>query len=242
MTGDVLVRRLEALLDRLAPGEALRLEGPLLDLEPAQQRYELVECNRLRLSRLLRRDLRLARRHRAELLALLPLDSNTTSQLVFPLVMALGRRTVLRYLIDAVGQGDWPRRVNASSAAYWVRVGPGVPDEEKLFTAVRDGTMSVADARAKLRRLREESEQSDTDPVDDLWPALWLASLRAFVDCEDDDLRLRLETAFPLAASHYPPEAAPLCAQAERIALAEPERFARLLNGSTGYGLAIRPA
>jgi hypothetical protein len=235
----LLLQRIEALLDHLAPGERVRLGGPLLDLEPARQRYELVECNRLGLSRVLRRDLQLVHRHRAELLALLPLDGNLTSQLVFPLVTALGRRPVLRYIIDAVGQGGWPQRVNASAAAYWVPRGPGIPGREELFVAVRDGVMSVADARVKLRRLRAQPEQTDNDTVADLWPELWLASMRAFVECDDDGLRLRLHAAFPLAAAHYPPEAASLREEAERIALAQPERFGRLFNGSTGYGLAI---
>ncbi|WP_202235052.1 hypothetical protein [Actinacidiphila reveromycinica] len=240
MTADMeLPQRLEALMDHLAPEETVRLGGPLLGLEPARQRWELVEGNRLALSRVLRRDLHLVRRHRAELLALLPLDGNVTNQLVFPLVTALGRRPVLRYIIDAVGQGGWPQRANASKAAYWVPKGPSVPGWEELFVSVRDGVMSVADARAKLRRLRAQPEQTDNDAVADLWPELWLASMRAFVDCDDDGLRRRLHTAFPLAAAHYPPEAAPLREEAERIALAQPERFGRLLDGSTGYGLAI---
>ncbi|WP_335981022.1 hypothetical protein [Streptomyces sp. CA2R106] len=240
MTADVLLlQRLEALMDHLAPEERVRLGGPLLGLEPARQRYELVECNRLALGRVLGRDLRLVHRHQAELLDLLSLDSNMTNQLVFPLVTALGRRPVLQYIVDAVGQGEWPQRANASAAAYWVPKGPGIPGREELFTAVRDGVMSAADARARLRRLRAQPEQTGNDSVADLWPELWLASMRAFVDCDDDGLRLRLHRAFPLAAAHYPPEAAPLREEAERIALAQPERFGRLLWGSTGYGLAI---
>ncbi|MFI9105416.1 hypothetical protein ACIGXA_33385 [Streptomyces fildesensis] len=211
MSVDPLLEGLEKLWARINPNEDAVQSGLLVDLDPAQRRYEQVECTRLRIGRTLARDLDLTRRLASDVLALLPLDGNLYSQLIFPLVAAVGRRRVLEHLIPAVREGDWPARANASCATYWVRVwSPG-----------------------------KSSAERHIDHVADLWPELWRASLEAFVHCPDLDLRMQLHTAFPLGPEHYPPEAAPLLHQARSIAQDYPERFSRLLTGSTGYGVAI---
>ncbi|MQY14405.1 hypothetical protein SRB5_45720 [Streptomyces sp. RB5] len=197
---------------RISPSEsATPIEFPV-ELDPVSRRYELVEATRLRIGDALTRDVELTRRLSPDVLRLLLLESNRTDQLVHPLIAALGRRRVLDYLIQAARVGEWAARANAASAAYWVR------------------------AWAPRRPV---VDQRDSHYVADLWPDLWLAALEAFVHCPDVDLQEQLHTAFPLGPGRYPPEAVHVLRQARAIAVAHPDRFARLLDGSTGYGAAI---
>ena len=76
------------------------------------------------------------------------------------------------------------------------------------------------------------------DRIEDLWPRFWQACLTAFIECDTEARRL-LQTAFPNEAACYPPEFAGALEQARRIAAADPERFQRMLDRSTGYGYRI---
>lgn len=77
------------------------------------------------------------------------------------------------------------------------------------------------------------------DVVEDLWPRFWQACLTAFIECDDGEVRGHLQTAFPNEAGCYPPESAGLLEQAREIAAADPGRFQRMLDRSTGYGYRI---
>lgn len=197
------------------------------------QRYERIEVTRLRLGRALAGQPELTARLSATVFKAVLLECGVTDQLIAPLVAAIGRRVVLERLIDAVSEGPWERRANAAQAAYHVRCWRH-PEE----SARARGAWSSAELRNhKARRLPPRSGGIDT--IDDLWPGFWQACLIAFVECDDTEVRRLLQTAFPNEVGCYPAEFAGLLEQARRIAAADPERFQRMRDRSTGYGYRI---
>ncbi|MFD8754660.1 hypothetical protein ACFV0O_27290 [Kitasatospora sp. NPDC059577] len=230
--GTTLQQQLDDLLDRALPDQN---PGPCPADATPQARYEHLEATRLHLSQTLAADLALTMRMADDLLPLLALDDNLTSQLAFPLIAALGRRPVLTHLIDHARTGSWPTRAGACSAAYWVSVWRPTTRRDEIIATARSGTLPVEQARTLLL----QDQQHPNDHISDLWPHLWKAAAETFVHCQDDELRQRLQTAFPLDADRYPPEHSPLLGQARLIAEDRSHLFDRLLTHRTGYGIAI---
>ncbi|WP_100585310.1 hypothetical protein [Kitasatospora sp. CB02891] len=200
-----------------------------------QDRYEQVESTRLLLGQALTADPARTARLADRVLSLLVLEASTTGQLVGPLVAAIGRKATLAALISRAGQGRREHRANACRAAYWVAVWTDPAAYRALFARHRSDP-------ERLRRLIAETRERDwtaVDPLAELWPHLWLAAAVCFTTCDDPDVRRAVETAFPLEHPDHLPQAAPVLAEARRIAEHDPQTYGRLLTGSTGYGAAI---
>ncbi|MEK2494393.1 hypothetical protein WN990_33090 [Kitasatospora purpeofusca] len=236
MDTGLLQQSLDDLLCRILPGRP----RPSLPADAdTQERYEHLEATRLHVGRTLAADPVLTVDAAADVLPLLTLDDGPTSQLVFPLVAALGRRPVLTFLIDRAGRGSWRARTNSCSAAYWVRVWRPSTGRDEIITAAREGTITGEQARAQLQQVAQLPHRRTGDQVDDLWPSLWAAAADTFVRCRDNELRRQLQSAFPLDAGHYPPGHGPLLDRARTIAEETPDLFGRLLANDSGYGVAI---
>jgi hypothetical protein len=165
-------------------------------------------------------------------------EYSVTNQLTAPLIAAVGRRVVLEQLIDAVSEGPCERRANAAGAAYWVRCWRHPQESALLRSAYAEGARSSAEFRSYLARHLPPGP-GGIDTIEDLWPRFWQACLTAFIECDDAEVRRLLQTAFPNEVGCYPPEFAGLLEQARRIAAADPERFQRMHDRSTGYGYRI---
>ncbi|GJF33447.1 hypothetical protein KNE206_61470 [Kitasatospora sp. NE20-6] len=231
-----LLDRLDTLLGRLLPGSPL--SSPACSAS-AQEHYEYLEAARLRLGEVLAADPALTTRLADDVLPLLALDGNLTSQLVFPLTAALGRRPVLTHLVAQARTGSWQTRTNACSAAYWVSAWRPTAHRDAIITATRQGALPVEQARTLLQHDRQHPDWRLHDHITDLWPHLWTAAVEAFVHCRNDELRQRLQTVFPLAPAHYPSDHGPLLYRARLIAEEKPHLFGRLLAHRTGYSVAI---
>ncbi|MFJ8476423.1 hypothetical protein [Kitasatospora sp. NPDC094011] len=205
----------------------------------AQQRYERLEATRLLVGETLAADPDLTVRVADDVLPLLASDDNLTSQLVFPLVAALGRRPVLTFLIARSASGSWQARTNSCAAAYWVSVWRSTTRRAEIIAATRHGTLTRKQARTLLQQDAHHPYWRTSDHVSDLWPNLWAAAADAFVRCQDNELRQRLQSVFPLAAGHYPPGHGQLLHQARTVAEAMPDLFGRLLADRSGYGMVI---
>jgi len=203
-----------------------------------QLRYERIEATRLRLGQALTGQPGLTARLSATILEAILLEHSLTSQLTAPLIAAVGRRAVLEYLIDAVSEGPCQRRANAAAAAYWVRGWRDPRASAVLRSAYAEGARSSAELCSYLAR-HLPPRPGGIDTIEDLWPRFWQACLTAFVECDDAEVRRLLQTVFPNEAGCYPPELAGLLEQARRIAAADPGRFQRMLDRSTGYGYRI---
>jgi hypothetical protein len=202
------------------------------------QRYERIEVTRLRLGRALAEQPDLTARLSATIFEAVLLEYSVTDQLTAPLIAAIGRRVVLEQLIDAVSEGPCERRANAGQAAYYVRCWRHPHESALLRSAYAEGARSSAELRNYVaRHLPPRSGGIDT--IDDLWPRFWQACLTAFVECDDAEVRRLLQTAFPNEVGCYPAEFAGLLEQARQIAAADPERFQRMHDRSTGYGYRI---
>lgn len=199
------------------------------------RRYERIERTRLRLGRALARRPELTARLFDPIVEALLLEPNATDQLTAPLIAAVGRRAVLRRLIDAVREGPCERRANAATAAYWVRCWQHPLHSERLRAAFEAGARTPDELK---RQLPPRPEGID-DRVTDLWPVFWQACLTTFVECEDPGVRDSLQTAFPVEDECYPPSFAGALEQARRIAASDPGRFARMRDRTTGYGHRI---
>ncbi|XVQ15040.1 hypothetical protein ACQP1W_21665 [Spirillospora sp. CA-255316] len=234
---------LQRLIDRLLAEVCPQWEPPPR-LAPAgvtaeQWEWERLEATRLRLGRALAERPDLAAERAGTILAAIGLDRGHTNQLVHPLIAAIGRRAVLEHLTEMAGDEErsWEGRGNAASAGYWVRSWQPAYQADLLREAYEAGAESAGEIQEYVRR--HEPPRGPGDEVADLWPRFWLTCLGAFVTCQDAQLRQSLQTTFPLERTCYPPGSADLVDEARRIALEDADAFARLLNGSTGYGWAI---
>jgi hypothetical protein len=234
---------LEDLIDRLLVEACPQWKPPARVAPPGVDqvywRFDRLEVTRLQLGQALGQQLGLAAERAEEILSAILHEPSLTSQLVHPLISAIGRRTVLERLIIVVGDGDlpWGHRVNAASAAYWVRCWEPPQRRALLRAAYGAGARSHAEFEDYLQR--HQAPPRLVDKVEDLWPRLWQVCLAAFVACDDAEARRDLQTAFPLDPSCYPSESNELLAMARHIAREDPSAFDRLLGGSTGYGWSI---
>lgn len=203
-----------------------------------RRRYHRIEVTRLRLGQALAEQPDLTARLSATILKAILLEYSVTDQLTAPLIAAVGRRVILGQLIDAVTEGPCERRANAAGAAYWVRCWRHPQESALLRSAYSEGAQSSAEFRSYVvRHLPPRAGEIDT--IEDLWPRFWQACLTAFIECDNAEVRGLLQTAFPNEAGCYPTESAGLLEQARRIAAADPERFQRMHDRSTGYGYRI---
>jgi hypothetical protein len=209
--------------------------------------YHYTEVMRLRLSRALLADPELTVRLAPRVFQALLLEPALTDQLVFPLADVLGRRRLLEELTGVVEGGSAGQRVHAASAVYHLGF-HRAPERRAIIRQVREAVAaglitSRNEVEEFLSARRAAVPDRPIDRIDDLRPRFWLACLAAFVSCDDAEARRHLQTAFPLGPEHYPSDAtahtATLLSAAREIAQADPERFERLLRGSTGYGAAI---
>lgn len=120
-------------------------------------------------------------------------------------------------------------------AAYWVRCWRHPQESAVPRSAFAEGARSAAEF-GSYRARHLPPRPAGIDGVEDLWPRFWQACLTAFVECDDAEVRRHLQAAFPNEAGCYPPEFAGMLEQARGIAAANPERFQRLIDRSTGYG------
>ncbi|MFG2698329.1 hypothetical protein [Kitasatospora sp. NPDC048407] len=192
-------------------------EGRRLD----QDRYEQVETTRLSLGQALAADPARTARLADRVLPLLAMESGRTSQLVFPLVAAVGRQAALTDLISLASEGSWRHWANACTAAYWVDAWAAPVPLDDLREQVRAGRISAEQAQERIARALKQV-QAILELLTDLWPHLWLAAAKRFTGSDDPDLRCLVQAGFPLEHPHHLPEAAPFLAEARRIAENDP--------------------
>ncbi|MEV6975021.1 hypothetical protein [Kitasatospora sp. NPDC093806] len=243
MDTSLLQRSLDDLLCRILPGQP---QPPLPSTTAAattttttQERYGRLEVTRLRVGETLAAAPALTLRIADDVLPLLALDDNLTSQLVFPLVAALGRRPVLTFLIAQSKTGGWQSRTNSCAAAYWVSVWRSTTRRDEIIAAARNGTFTGEQARTLLQQDAQQPRWRSSDEVSDLWPSLWASAADTFVHCQDDELRQRLQTVFPLDSGLYPPGHDRLLDRARTVAEDMPALFGRLLANKSGFGHLI---
>ncbi|WP_460724087.1 hypothetical protein [Nocardia heshunensis] len=230
-------------IDRLLAAAHSDWRRPLVvdraDGSEASRRYQLIESTRLQLGVTLTERPEWTAARSEEIFAVLLLDDGMTSQLVHPLIAAIGRRAVLQRLIATLEDERQNLQVleNAAQAAYWVRCWEPAELRRLRRAAVAAGARTASEVQSYLRAHREP--ELATTPVGDLWPRFWRACMRIFVACEDLDTRRRIQTAFPLESSCYPVEFAAYVSAATEIANADTANFRRLLEGSTGLGHSI---
>lgn len=203
-----------------------------------QRRRQRIGVTRPRLGKALAERPDLTARLSATIFEAILLERSVTDQLTAPLIAAVGRRAVLEQLIDAVSEGPCERRANAAMAAYWVRCWRHPQESALLRSAFAEGARSSAEFRNYLAR-HLPPRPGGIDAIEDLWPRFWQACLTAFIECDDGEVRRHLQTAFPNEVGCYPPESTGLLEQARQIAAADPGRFQRMLDRSTGYGYRI---
>ncbi|MFC8719501.1 hypothetical protein [Kitasatospora sp. NPDC057198] len=223
---------------RLDAFEALLVEAERHGLD--QDSYERIESTRLALGTALEAAPAATARLAGRVFRLLTLEHSTTHQLTDPLIGAIGHRAVLEGLIPLLEQGSWERRRNAAAAAYFLPARRDPAPLAALRARYRDGSVDGEQLREQYREALRLAHQP-AEPYADLYPRFWLAAAACFTACPDRQVRQHLAPAFPLEHPDHLPQAAPLLAEARRIAEREPELdgHRRLLAGSTGYGAAL---
>ena len=238
MFSDELQEVIDSLLGEACPDWAPPPRVAATADDAGQRRYERIEVTRLRLGQALAGRLDLTARLSAAIFEAILLEYSLTDQLTAPLIAAVGRRAVLEQLIGAVREGPCRRRANAAAAAYWVKCWRHPQESALLRSAYAEGARSSMQLRSYVARHLPPGP-GGADTIEDLWPRFWQACLTAFIECDDAEVRRLLQTAFPNEAGCYPVEFAGLLEQARQIAAADPERFQRMRDRSTGYGFRI---
>jgi len=140
-------------------------------------------------------------------------DMSCNRQLIDPIVAAVGRRILQRYLISVIETGPEHKKVCATDAWYWAQA-----------VLVYEGFQAF-DARRPT-----PASQAAYDDVADLRGQYRIACLRAFVASQQTPTRERLAGGFLLKDERYPPNLHHLVAQARTIAKADPHRYENLLS------------
>jgi hypothetical protein len=178
-------------------------------------RYLRCERKRAAIGRAAARDLDLVRANAAPVLNAAVHDQcrSGNRQLIDPLVAALGYRPVQGELIGYVDKGTDAEAIGATMAWYWAR-----PPLVYLGTANWERGQPTADSKAAW------------DALTDLRTRYRHACLRAFLARDNPEARFAMSLGFTLDPGEYPPELTPDLKHAQRIALADPDRFERLLH------------
>ncbi|GIJ81285.1 hypothetical protein SAMN05443287_12320 [Micromonospora phaseoli] len=207
-------QRLDELLAELCPD----WRHPELP-EPYRNNDRFVAYNRRNAKRLHLGDLLAARPEVAaavadRLLAVIVCDEDVSSnkQLIHPLLVALGRRHVQRYLISVIETGPEHKKVCAVRAWYWSQVSLVYESVEAL----------------RARRPTPTSRAAD-DEVADLRGLYRIACLAAFLTCRHVATREWLARGFILKDEYYPANLHDLVAQARIIAERDAHRYKDLL-------------
>lgn len=225
----------EPLLDGLAalfnPGQDLTAPVPG---NAAASRYSRCERKRAAIGRAAARDLDLVRANAALVLSAAVHDQcrSGNRQLIDPLVAALGYRPVQEALIGYVENGTDAEAIGATMAWYWAR-----PPLVYLGTANWERRQPTADSKAAW------------DALADLRTRYRHACLRAFLARDDLHVRFALSLGVTLDPATYPAELLPDLEHARRIALADPDRYERLLHAQaeqpsatiTGRSSSVQP-
>lgn len=200
----------EPLLDDLA---AVFCHGQ--DLNAAESRYARCESKRLAIGRSAAEDLDLVRAHAALVLRSVVHDQcrSGNRQLIDPLVAALGYRPVQEALIGYVEKGTDAEAIGATMAWYWTR-----PRLVYQGTGNWQQRQPTADSKAAW------------DALADLRDRYRHACLRAFLARDAPDTRFALSLGFTLDPAAYPAGSALDLEHARRLALADPDRYERLLR------------
>lgn len=174
--------------------------------------YERCESKRLAIAHAAAQDLDGVREHAGLVLDAIVHDTNRSGnrQLVQVALRALGARAVLETLIGFVESGNATERIGAAMAMYWARP-------------------AVAYDLREVHEHRAEIEAANRDLVDVRGRANQ-ACLRAFLGTGDPALRADLSLCFTLDTGSYPPEWAADLTRAIEIALADRDRYNRLLR------------
>jgi hypothetical protein len=142
-------------------------------------------------------------------------DVSFNKQLIHPVLNAVGRRTVQRYLISVVEAGPAHKKVCAVRAWYWSQV-----------------TLVYETGKARDNQQPTPASRAADDEVADLRAQYRIACLMAFVACEHPPTRDWLAIGFLLRAEYYPANLHDVVSQARAIAEADPHRYERLLTKS----------
>jgi hypothetical protein len=207
-------QRLDELLAEVSPGwRAEEPTGPDSD-DRRFEDYQRLNLKRARLGDALAAEPDTARALAERVLAAIACDEDVSynKQLLLPVLRAVGRRTVQRFLIDVVQHEPAHKKVCAVRAWYWSQVSL-VYDSVEAFRehqptrASRAADDEVADLRSHYRN----------------------ACLAAFVACDHTPTREWLARGFLLVANYYPPNMRDLVARALAIAEADRTRYKDLL-------------
>ncbi|MFI9644667.1 hypothetical protein ACIG87_32285 [Micromonospora sp. NPDC051925] len=150
----------------------------------------------------------------SRVLAAIVCDENVSAnkQLIHPMLAAIGRHRVQRYLIAVIETGPEHKKVCTVRAWYWSQV-------SLVYESVED-----------LRALRPTAtSRAADDEVADLRGLYRIACLTAFVACPHTATREWLARGIILKDTYYPANLHDLVAQARAIAEEDPHRYKDLL-------------
>jgi len=207
-------QRLDELLAEICPGwQPAELPEPYRSDQRLRD-YNRLNAKRIHLGDALKARADTAAAHADRVLAAVACDEDVSfnKQLLHPVLRAVGRRTVQRYLISVVEHAPAHKKTCAVRAWYWSQV-------SLVYDSVED-----------LRQHRPTSaSQAADDEVMDLRGEYRIACLSAFVACEHIPTREWLAHGFLLVDEYYPPNLHQLVARARAIAEADPSRYKDLL-------------
>jgi hypothetical protein len=186
--------------------------------------YERRNAKRIRLGDLLTTRPDVAAEVADRVLAVIACDEDVSfnKQLIRPVLAAVGRRTVQRYLISVIESGSEHKKVCAVRAWYWSQV-----------SLVYESVEALRDHRPA------PGSRAVDDDVADLRGQYRIACLTAFVSCEHVPTREWLTRGFLLKDEYYPANLYHLVARARTIAQADPHRYKDLLaKGDDGTNMS----
>ncbi|MFI2663391.1 hypothetical protein [Micromonospora carbonacea] len=206
-----------------------RLDGLLVEFCPDWRHPELPEpyssnqrfvayhrrnANRRHLGDLLTAQPEVAAAVASRVLAAIVCDEDVAAnkELIYPMLAAIGRRRVQRYLIAVIETGPEHKKVGAVRAWYWSQV-------SLVYESVED---------LRARRPTATSRAAD-DEMADLRGLYRIACLTAFVTCPHAATREWLARGTILKDAYYPANLRDLVAQARAIAEEDPRRYKDLL-------------
>lgn len=207
-------RRLDELLTELCPGwQPADLPEPYRS-DRRFRDYHRRNTKRTQLGDVLKARPDITAAHADRVLAAVACDEDVSSnkQLIHPVLRAVGRRTVQRYLISVIEHEPAHKKVCAVRAWYWSQV-----------SLVYDSVEAMREHRPT-----PDSQAAD-DQVADLRSEYRTACLSAFVISEHVPTREWLARGFLLLDHYYPANLHHLVAQARAIAEADPGRYKDLL-------------